>query len=74
MNEKGLLSEEQPEFLGNCRHCGLSMHRIDGKIVGEFDCLRGHIHRLESRANHAKRKEAKEAVERLLDAMMRGKV
>lgn len=32
------LAEEQPEFIGNCRHCQTPMYLIDGKIKSFYEC------------------------------------
>jgi len=32
-------SEEQPDFLGYCRHCQAPMFRIDGEIRSGSECI-----------------------------------
>ncbi len=56
-------SEEQPEYLGYCRHCQAGMYRIDGKIRTLHDCT-SDGHEVERRKDFIKRKEYKDEEER----------
>ncbi len=72
MSERGLLSEEQREFIGICRHCGESMWRINGKVVVRaFQdlCAR---HELERRKRHYLREDVNKIVESLFDIVREG--
>ena len=51
------LSEEQPEFIGYCRHCQAPMVMIDGGIRASHEECTSDGHQAERRKDFVKRKE-----------------